>query len=56
MTEVEELPIVEAQDIKLFGKWSTEDVNITDISLTVSSFYIKKNISVYFVIITRILN
>jgi len=25
---------VEAQDVKLFGKWSAEDINVTDISLT----------------------
>jgi len=26
--------VVETQDVKLFGKWSTEDVNVIDISLT----------------------
>ena len=26
----------EVQDIKLFGKWSTDDVQVSDISLTVS--------------------
>ena len=26
----------QAQDIKLFGKWSTDDVQVSDISLTVS--------------------
>jgi len=26
--------IVETQDVKLFGKWSSEDVNVNDISLT----------------------
>ena len=36
---VEESPVVvapEVQDIKLFGKWSTDDVQVSDISLTVS--------------------
>ena len=28
----------EVQDIKLFGKWSTDDVQVSDISLTVSTF------------------
>ena len=41
---VEESPVVvapEVQDIKLFGKWSTDDVQVSDISLTVSvTFYI----------------
>ena len=35
----EESPVVvapEVQDIKLFGKWSTDDVQVSDISLTVS--------------------
>lgn len=27
----------EVPDIKLFGKWSTEDVQVSDISLTVSN-------------------
>lgn len=27
----------EVQDIKLFGKWSTDDVQVSDISLTVSA-------------------
>ena len=27
----------EIQDIKLFGKWSTDDVQVSDISLTVST-------------------
>jgi len=26
--------VVETQDVKLFGKWSTEDINVNDISLT----------------------
>jgi small subunit ribosomal protein S5e len=26
--------VVEAQDVKLFGRWSSEDVNVTDMSLT----------------------
>ena len=30
----------EVQDIKLFGKWSTDDVQVSDISLTVSAFVI----------------
>jgi len=30
----EPLAVVETQDIKLFGKWSSEDVNVNDISLT----------------------
>ena len=30
----EDLPVVEAQDVKLFNKWSSDDVNVTDISLT----------------------
>ena len=36
---VDESPVVvapEVQDIKLFGKWSTDDVQVSDISLTVS--------------------
>ena len=35
----ESSPVVvapEVQDIKLFGKWSTDDVQVSDISLTVS--------------------
>lgn len=35
-------PIVvapEVQDIKLFGKWSTDDVQVSDISLTVSVLF-----------------
>ena len=38
---VDESPVVvapEVQDIKLFGKWSTDDVQVSDISLTVSTF------------------
>lgn len=31
----DELPVVEAQDVKLFNKWSSDDVNVNDISLTV---------------------
>ena len=42
--EVDESPVVvspEVQDIKLFAKWSTDDVQVSDISLTVSvTFYI----------------
>ena len=44
---VDETPVVvapEVQDIKLFGKWSTDDVQVSDISLTVSlslKFYFK---------------
>ena len=37
--EADETPTVlapQAQDIKLFGKWSTDDVQVSDISLTVS--------------------
>jgi small subunit ribosomal protein S5e len=30
----EPMATVEAQDVKLFGKWSAEDINVTDISLT----------------------
>jgi len=30
----------EVQDIKLFGKWSTDDVQVSDISLTVSCSFI----------------
>lgn len=30
----------EIQDIKLFGKWSTDDVQVSDISLTVSTVLI----------------
>lgn len=36
---VDDAPVVsapEVPDIKLFGKWSTEDVQVSDISLTVS--------------------
>ena len=36
---VDDTPVVvapEVQDIKLFGKWSTDDVQVSDISLTVS--------------------
>ena len=29
-------PVAEPPEIKLFGKWSTEDVQVSDISLTVS--------------------
>ena len=39
----EAAPVVvapEVQDIKLFGKWSTDDVQVSDISLTVSAFII----------------
>lgn len=33
----EQAPVVaELPEIKLFGKWSTEDVQVSDISLTVS--------------------
>ena len=42
---VDESPVVvspEVQDIKLFAKWSADDVQVSDISLTVSvTFYIK---------------
>ena len=31
----------EVQDIKLFGKWSTDDVQVSDISLTVSIVILK---------------
>jgi len=34
MVAEEPLAIVETQDVKLFGKWSSEDVNVNDISLT----------------------
>lgn len=30
-------PQVELPEIKLFGKWSSEDVQVNDISLTVST-------------------
>lgn len=34
----ESTPVVaELPEIKLFGKWSTEDVQVSDISLTVST-------------------
>ena len=36
---MEETPVVvgpEVQDIKLFGKWSADEVQVGDISLTVS--------------------
>ena len=40
----EESPVVvvapEVQDIKLFGKWSTDDVQVSDISLTVSIIFL----------------
>lgn len=39
----EAAPVVvapEVQDIKLFGKWSTDDVQVSDISLTVSALII----------------
>ena len=32
----EQYTVVAAPDIKLFGKWSTDDVQVSDISLTVS--------------------
>jgi len=32
--EEEPQAVVETQDIKLFGKWSSDDVNVNDISLT----------------------
>lgn len=35
----------EVQDIKLFGKWSTDDVQVSDISLTVSAFIHYYNLS-----------
>jgi len=34
MVAEEPQAIVETQDVKLFGKWSSEDVNVNDISLT----------------------
>lgn len=41
---VEESTVVvvapEVQDIKLFGKWSTDDVQVSDISLTVSIIFL----------------
>ena len=33
----EQYSVVAAPEIKLFGKWSTDDVQVSDISLTVSS-------------------
>jgi hypothetical protein len=38
---IEDSPVVvgpEVQDIKLFGKWSADEVQVGDISLTVSIF------------------
>ncbi len=32
----EQFTVVAAPEIKLFGKWSTDDVQVSDISLTVS--------------------
>lgn len=32
----EPAPAVELPEIKLFGKWSSDDVQVSDISLTVS--------------------
>ena len=32
----EQYSVVAAPEIKLFGKWSTDDVQVSDISLTVS--------------------
>lgn len=32
----EQYPVVAAPEIRLFGKWSTDDVQVSDISLTVS--------------------
>ena len=29
-------PVVELPEVKLFGKWSTDDVQVNDISLNVS--------------------
>lgn len=34
----EAAPAVELPEIKLFGKWSSDDVQVNDISLTVSSW------------------
>lgn len=33
------LPVAELPEIKLFGRWSCDDVNIEDISLHVSQIY-----------------
>ena len=48
---VDESPVVvapEVQDIKLFGKWSTDDVQVSDISLTVSvTFLTRRSKSIY---------
>jgi hypothetical protein len=37
MAEVEELVVkTELPEIKMFGRWSTDDVQVSDISLTVN--------------------
>ena len=36
--QAEQYAVVAAPEIKLFGKWSTDDVQVSDISLTVSMF------------------
>ena len=33
---------IEAQEIKLFGKWNPSDVQVSDISLTVSTSCMKQ--------------
>ena len=35
-TAADQYAVVAAPEIKLFGKWSTDDVQVSDISLTVS--------------------
>ena len=40
--------VAELPEIKLFGKWSTDDVQVSDISLTVSFFSMKFLIQVYY--------
>ena len=50
VTEWETAPAVaESPEIKLFGKWSTDDVQINDISLQVSSKRQWLLVSIYFI-------
>lgn len=42
---IEESQVVvgpEVQDIKLFGKWSADEVQVGDISLTVSTYFLSR--------------
>ena len=36
--------VAELPEIKLFGKWSSEDVQVSDISLTVSVLHVTFNL------------